>query len=213
MFSPNHKPIIDVFVGPTVSTTMEATTTTLSPAIPDTTLFPDTTTTPSPVETNNNTAYNYGQQTTTAQPYQYRTPATTTVANNVGYPTVPDVITTTTTPPVNENPQVNVPSTNESIPNAEQSNPIQVDETSENGSNDTSNTNENMYLATAVPAITSPQESVVTAHVTETVNASKQKGTSSQSNTSNQSNTFIFVYTLLYQFMIHSAYRTNAIMN
>ena len=195
MFSPNHKPIIDVFVGPTVSATTEATTTTLSPAIPDTTLFPDTTTTPFPVETNNNTAYNYGQQTTTAQPYEYHTPATTTIANNAGFPTVPDVITTTTTPPVNQNPQVNVPSTNESTSNGEQSNPIQEYENTAKESNDTSNTNENMYPSTAAPAITSPQESVVTAHVTETVNASKQKETSVEQ--ASPSNTFIFVFTLL----------------
>ena len=188
MFSPNHKPIIDVFVGPTASTTTEATTTTLSPALPDTTLFPDTTTTPSPVEAYNNMAYNYSQQTTTTEPYQYRTPATTTVANNVGYPTVPDVITTTTTPPVNQNPQVNVPSTNESISNGEQSNPLQEYEDSVKGTNDTSNTNENTYSATAVPAITSPQESVVTAHVTE-------KETSREE-ADDTSNTFIFVYTL-----------------
>ena len=203
LFSHNHKPIIDVFVGPTASTTTEATTTTLSPALPDTTLFPDTTTTPSPyaaatfTETNNNTAYDYGQQTTTAQPYEYQyvTLATTTVANNVVYPTVPDVITTTTTPPVNQNPQVNVPSTNESIPNAEQSNPIQEYEDSEKGSNDTSNTNENMYPSTVAPAITSPQESVVTAHVTETVNASKQKETSIEE--TNTSNTFINIINII----------------
>ena len=188
MFSPNHKPIIDVFIGPTASTTTEPTTTTLPLLLSDTPHVPETTTTPSPVETNNNTAYDYTQQTTTAQPneYPYRTPATTTVANNVGYPTVPDVITTTTTQ-VNQNPQVNVPSKNESTSNGEQSNPLQVDETSPKGMNDTSNTTENMYSATAVPAITSPQESVVTAHVTEEETSGEEPDTS---------NTFIFVYTL-----------------
>ena len=200
LFSHNRKPINYVVIGSSVSTTTEAATTTLSPALPDTTLFPDTTTTPSPyaaatfTETNNNTAYDYGQQTTTAQPYEYQylTPATTTVANIVGYPTVPDVITTTTTPPVNLNPQVNVPSTNESTSNGEQSNPIQVDETSAKGSNDTSNTTENMYPPTVAPAITNLKVVPVTSQATVTMYVSKKKETSVGE--ANTSKTFIFVY-------------------